>query len=154
MSQISEYLTESHRLCDTLFSELEDFVASKEWEGATKKFDQFSFELNSHLGREESVLFPEFEATAGSVSGPTQVMRIEHDRIRAVLISLYDAITVKDMESFIGASETMHILIQQHNMKEEQILYSMADNLLARRGEEIVKKMDEYKTRLQNEHAG
>ncbi len=35
-----------------------------------------------------------------------------------------------DGPRFLDLSETLMVLIQQHNMKEEQILYPMADNAI------------------------
>jgi iron-sulfur cluster repair protein YtfE (RIC family) len=42
-----------------------------------------------------------------------------------------EAITARDADSFLGLAETLMILTQQHNMKEEQILYPMSDRVLA-----------------------
>jgi hemerythrin-like domain-containing protein len=40
-------------------------------------------------------------------------------------------ITHSDQEQYLGLAETLLILMQQHNAKEEQILYPMSDNLLS-----------------------
>ena len=36
------------------------------------------------------------------------------------------------------------ILLQQHNMKEEQMLYAMCDNVLADQADELVEKMKNH----------
>ncbi len=61
--------------------------------------------------------------------GPTQMMRMEHAQMLQVLEQMKDDIINKDKEHFFGLSETLMMLMQQHNMKEEQMLYRMADNI-------------------------
>jgi hemerythrin-like domain-containing protein len=63
-------------------------------------------------------------------SGPTEVMRGEHRQMRDLLAQMKDALTSRDADAFSGAAETLLILMQQHNMKEENILYPMCDNAL------------------------
>jgi hemerythrin-like domain-containing protein len=36
----------------------------------------------------------------------------------------------QDQDAYLSLAESMMILLQQHNMKEEQMLYSMCDNML------------------------
>ena len=50
--------------------------------------------------------------------------------VRALLARLDDCLTASDARGFLGLAETMMVLVQQHNMKEEQVLYPMADELL------------------------
>jgi len=42
---------------------------------------------------------------------------------------------------FAGHAETLHILMQQHNMKEEQVLYPMTDRLLGGQAADLVAQM-------------
>jgi hemerythrin-like domain-containing protein len=65
------------------------------------------------------------------VAGPTLVMRGEHKEMRAILARLQDALERKDADDFAGEAETLLIMMQQHNMKEENILYPMCDSTLA-----------------------
>jgi hemerythrin-like domain-containing protein len=55
------------------------------------------------------------------------VMRIEHSQMKAILEDLKADIEKKDKNHFFGVSESLMMLMQQHNMKEEQMLYRMAD---------------------------
>ncbi|MDX2322458.1 MAG: hemerythrin domain-containing protein, partial [Moritella sp.] len=57
--------------------------------------------------------------------GPTEVMRNEHEQMRRMMTQMVEAIASKDTERFFGLSETLMMLMQQHNMKEEQMLYPM-----------------------------
>ena len=84
-----------------------------------------------HFQMEEEVLFPAFEAATGMTGGPTQVMRGEHDQMRALLEQLAEGVSAQDATRVLGLTESFMVFIQQHNMKEEQILYPMTDQRLA-----------------------
>ena len=53
------------------------------------------------------------------------------------------ALTDRDTEAFLGEAETLMVLTQQHNMKEEQILYPMTDRSLAGDAPDVVDQMRE-----------
>ncbi|MCH2298348.1 MAG: hemerythrin domain-containing protein [SAR324 cluster bacterium] len=91
---------------------------------------------------EETVLFPTFEEISGMCQGPTQVMRMEHQQMRNLLARMSEAVSSGDREEILEVGETMMILMQQHNMKEEGILYPMADQHLASYREELIERMD------------
>ncbi len=62
--------------------------------------------------------------------GPTQVMRMEHSQIRSLLEEMREAIFHGEQENFFSLSETLLIMTQQHNMKEENVLYPMCEKHL------------------------
>ena len=128
--QISNYMTHEHRACDTLFAEAEKAAASGDWAEAEKKFLEFANETLRHFKKEEEELFPAFEAKTGSSEGPTQVMRFEHEQVRGLAGKMADAIEKQDRDAYLSLAESMMILLQQHNMKEEQMLYAMCDRVL------------------------
>lgn len=83
-------------------------------------------------------MFPAFEAATGMTQGPTQVMRMEHRQMRGLMAQMQQAWAERDGEAFAGAAETLLILMQQHNMKEENILYPMCDqHVMADIGEQV-----------------
>jgi len=127
--QISNYLTSEHRLCDNIFAEAESLVASNSWEDAEKKFVEFANETLKHFKKEEDELFLEFEKKSGSSDGPTKVMRFEHEQVRGLIGKMAEAIEDRDRDAYLSLAESMMILLQQHNMKEEQMLYAMCDRL-------------------------
>ena len=102
-----------------------------DWARCGSALAGFALELRAHLAAEEAVLFPAFEAASGMKNGPTQMMRIEHEQMRELLGQLEAGLAAQDAEGFDGAAETLLILMQQHNMKEENILYPMCDRALA-----------------------
>jgi len=126
MSSIPQYLTSKHRECDQLFIEAEATVVKSDWRQAQLALVTFVKELESHLQAEENILFPEFEQATGMTSGPTVVMRGEHQQMRRLIEGLLEAISKQHKDDFLGLSETLLILMQQHNMKEEMMLYPMS----------------------------
>lgn len=131
MNEITDYLTDDHEHCDRLFADAENAVAAGQWERAASLFDDLMRDTLRHFRREEEVLFPEFEATTGMVGGPTRVMADEHIQMRNTLEGMAAAVAGRDTQAYLGLSETLLMLMQQHNMKEERILYPMADQALA-----------------------
>jgi len=127
---ISQFMTQEHRDCDTGFAKAEQLVAAEKWEEAEEAFLAFSNETLLHFKREEDELFPAFEAQTGSAEGPTQVMRYEHDQVRGLIGKLAEAVESQERDTYLSLCESMMILLQQHNMKEEQMLYAMCDRVL------------------------
>lgn len=138
MSNIKDFMTQDHRDCDEIFAQMEDAVASKSDE-ATLKFEEFADALTNHFKMEEMVLFPAFEQASGMREGPTQVMAMEHEQMRELLSKMSTAI--EDKDKFFGLSETLMILMQQHNMKEEQMLYPMAEQHLGDDADHLISRM-------------
>ncbi|MFA5454574.1 MAG: hemerythrin domain-containing protein [Sulfurimonas sp.] len=140
MSTIKEYLTASHGECDELFANMEDAV-SKSIERAKEAYETFAKEIERHFQMEERVMFLEFEQKTGMTQGPTAMMRHEHAQMRNLIAEMGKAIEAKDKDKFFGNSETLMILMQQHNMKEEQMLYTMAQQHLSAESDRIVDMM-------------
>jgi iron-sulfur cluster repair protein YtfE (RIC family) len=131
MPALTEPLHLHHKHCDELFADAEAVVASKDWERARPLVARFRAELDTHFCTEEEVLFPAFEAVTGMVGGPTQMMRFEHAQMRDLMDQMVGAVSGGDANTFAGVAETLLIFMQQHNMKEENILYPMCDRSLA-----------------------
>ncbi|SFV61468.1 putative protein [hydrothermal vent metagenome] len=127
---ISNYMKEEHRDCDTFFANAEEAVSLGEWEVAEERFVKFANQTLTHFRREEDELFPVFEEQTGSTQGPTMVMRYEHEQVKGLIGKMASAIETKDEDAYLSLAESMMILLQQHNMKEEQMLYSMCDRSL------------------------
>ena len=109
---------------------------------ALESIKSFLNEMEQHFQMEETVLFPTFEEISGMRQGPTQVMRMEHQQMRNLLARMSEAVSSGDGEKILEVGETMMILMQQHNVKEEGILYPMADQHLASYREELIERMD------------
>ena len=137
MTSIPEFMTTKHRECDELFTEAEAAAAKADWSLALTKWQLFTSELTQHFSQEEDVLFPKFEQATGMTAGPTQVMRMEHQQMRALVQDLDNALAAQDKDEYLGLSETLMVMMQQHNMKEEMMLYPMMAQNIAD-GEQVI----------------
>ncbi|NCA72871.1 MAG: hemerythrin domain-containing protein [Sphingobacteriia bacterium] len=124
---IAQLMTHDHRRCDQLLAVCEQDFSRSNWAGLAESGPAFSAALLGHFDLEEEVLFPELIDANPVAMGPTRVMTMEHQQMRALLDELRLAIEARDRASGLGVIETLHLLVQQHNMKEEGILYPMAD---------------------------
>lgn len=141
MSTIKEYLTNDHSKCDKIFAAMEE-QAGKSLSDAKELTQKFIDDMEHHFQMEERVMFAEFEAKTGMTEGPTAMMRLEHTQMRNLMSQLKEAIAQDDKDRFFSISETLMILLQQHNMKEEQMLYPMAGQHLSAESDRIIAMMD------------
>ncbi len=142
MSTIRSFMTEDHRHCDDLFAEAEQAIAQKNLGAAVAAFEHFRNAVLAHFDSEEKTLFPTFEAKTGITMGPTQVMRMEHVQMRALMDDAAEALKAGDADGYLGHAETLLIMMQQHNMKEENVLYPMCDQHLAGETPELLARLE------------
>jgi len=142
MSTIVDFLGSDHRACDDLFASAEGAVAQKNWDSARSLFERFQAAMARHLAMEEDVLFPAFEARTGNSMGPTQVMRMEHAQMRGLLQDMASAVADANHGRYLGLSETLNMLMQQHNLKEENMLYPMSDQVLGGERDSLIRAME------------
>jgi len=138
---ISTYLTKDHRNCDEVFASLENAVAKEDLNLVNNLFSDFQADLFHHFSMEETVMFPAFENRTGMTQGPTAMMRMEHEQMRSLLTQMKTDVSSKNKDHFFGLSESLMMLMQQHNMKEEQMLYAMADQHLGADALLVVEEM-------------
>ncbi|MEK7436721.1 MAG: hemerythrin domain-containing protein [Pseudomonadota bacterium] len=150
MSFPTQVLPDHHRHCDDLFVAAEEAAQRADWTAAGPAFERFHGQMKAHFEAEENLLFPAFEAATGMSAGPTQMMRHEHEQMRGLLAQLAAACEARDGEAYAGAAETLLMLMQQHNMKEENILYPMCDQALGAEAERLGADMDAL---LEKKHA-
>lgn len=122
---IQQLFSTDHNRLDFLFSHYLKNKANNR-DLATRIFGKFVEGLIKHIDQEEQILFPEFERVTGMYeSGPTFVMRQEHDLIKKMLFGITDGL--------VGREDTTHLeheltqLLQNHNLKEERVLYPHCD---------------------------
>ena len=142
MTNIRSFMTEDHRRCAGRFAEAEQAISKKDYAAASAAFDQFHSAMLAHFDTEEKMLFPTFEAKTGMTMGPTQVMRMEHTQIRSLMDAAVDALKSESQDDYLGQAETLLIMMQQHNMKEENVLYPMCDQHLAGETPELLARLE------------
>jgi iron-sulfur cluster repair protein YtfE (RIC family) len=140
MQTIAEFMSASHHACDETFAIAEQAALANSWSDAETAFNNFRTGLAMHFRMEEEALFPTL-VSAGGPAGPVQMMCMEHAQMNTLIEQMADTLTHHDAQGYGGLSETLLIVMQQHNLKEEQILYPIADHFLASQREALLGRM-------------
>lgn len=138
---LADYFTEDHRQCDQLFLAVEQAAEARDWAGIGQRAQAFCDRLERHFLMEEEDLFPAFEDVTGMHFGPTQIMRMEHQQMRQLLVELQESVQDQDADAVLGVTETLLMLMQQHNAKEEGMLYPMAERALGEEGQAMLERL-------------
>ncbi|AVR97058.1 hemerythrin domain-containing protein [Pseudoduganella armeniaca] len=141
MTTLHEYLADEHRACDAHYLQAEAHIADRDWEAACDAFGRFACALEQHLRGEEALLFPAMEKVLGSGAGPTAVMRMEHQHIRVLVQRMADAIDAHDANACFDHADSLRILMHQHNLKEENVLYPTALHLLGASAQPLLEQL-------------
>lgn len=142
MTSIRTFMADDHRHCDDLFADAEQAAAKNDAAKALAAFENFRNATLAHFDSEEKTLFPTFEAKTGMTMGPTQVMRMEHAQMRGLLDEAAQALATGDVDAYLGHADTLLIMMQQHNLKEENVLYPMCDQHLAAEAPEVLRRLE------------
>jgi iron-sulfur cluster repair protein YtfE (RIC family) len=147
MATITGYLTGDHRLADALFDAAQESGRRGDWLACRETIARFRAALESHMQVEEQVLFPAFEQATGMASGPTAVMRIEHQQMLQQLDAIAAAASSGDGASFASAAGNFKAALDLHSRKEEQILYPMCDRVAdANLADEVERTLERIRT--------
>lgn len=141
MTDITTIMSADHHTCDEAFARTEELIADGNWSDGSEHFKKFHDAMEHHFSMEESVLFPAFENRTGMTMGPTEVMRGEHVQMRALFAEMAESVEKQDSEQYLGLSETLLMVMSQHNSKEEQMLYRMADQALGQSVDDVLERM-------------
>jgi hemerythrin-like domain-containing protein len=140
MTSLSATLTEHHRLCDALFESASEAADAGDWSALRKRLATMSDALLRHFAFEEDALFPAFEAMTGLSEGPTAVMRMEHAHMRNLLQGLAAAAPEHDPDGCRAELDNLFVMLQQHNAKEEGVLYPACEQLPAERRDALAEE--------------
>jgi len=142
-ASLTEFFSADHERCDSLYASLE--AVAQSGEDARVLFRSFDTAMRRHFAMEEEGFFPQFDRLMGMENqGPTAIMREEHAQMRGLLDRMSIATAEQDLETLLSAGDTLLILIQQHNMKEEQMLYPTADEAFGVEIDDLLKKLVLY----------
>jgi len=144
MTILSTFMKDGHRACDAEFANMENAIADDNWNEGKKLFEKFASDLIHHFDMEEKVMFVAFEAKSENAHcNPTPVMIMEHTQMRNIIESMREKLNTKDKDGFFGDSETLMMTMQQHNMKEEQMMYPMIDEAMGEESSTLLDSMKE-----------
>lgn len=122
---LEEFFTQDHRACDELWAEVE--ASSARPEAFAQALRAFDARMRRHFAWEEDLLFPAIEKATGMHGmGPTEIMRQEHRQMKGLL----DQMAGAEPQEVLDQGDTLMMLIQQHNSKEEMMLYPMGQEAL------------------------
>lgn len=141
MNKISAYLETDHARCDGLYLRVLTSVAERDWPQASAHLDRFVQALQRHITMEESIIFSAFEAATGSTSGPTESLRREHLQLNGILQRLGAAIAQRQLSAVADHADTFRIMLWQHSLKEDGILYPLADRVLHDQQDQLISAM-------------
>lgn len=140
---LTEFLSADHERIDGLYAGM--VAMAQAGQDARAEFGIFETSMRRHIAMEEEGFFPQLDRVMGlGNQGPTAVMREEHVQIREMLDRMAGCAAEGDRAGLLAAGETFVMLIQQHNMKEQQMLYPMADEAFGPEIEDLLKKLALY----------
>lgn len=142
----TEALTREHRIIERALRVLErltdeDSPAVERLEGVVEVLRVVGDRC--HHGKEEQVLFPALaEVGHGPQDGPVGAMLVDHEEGRALLTELEDeAVALRagrgDPRRIARAGARYAALLRDHIEREDEVLFPMADELLAGREDEL-----------------
>lgn len=139
---LEDMLIVEHRRCDDLFAEAEAAAQEGDQERTELLFGRLEMGMERHFTIEEEGFFQEVDQRMGLMGGgPVAVMRDEHQQMRGMLRRMAGALAESNLEDFLAASDTMIYLMEQHNMKEEEMLYPMAEEVLGAEMDQLLQRL-------------
>ncbi len=143
---VNEALSWDHDRLDALEDAAFRARAAGDLQSAYDLYAEFAVGLQRHIGFEEELLFPAFEAGTGMppTVGPTSVMRAEHREIRQLLDEI--AACIGDAAAPVERLRArFHAVLGDHNLKEEHVLYPGTDDLLgSEEADRLVRQIQRY----------
>ncbi|CRI64708.1 Hemerythrin HHE cation binding domain protein [Thiocapsa sp. KS1] len=137
MTAITDTFTEDHHRCDRLLAAAEASAGGSDWAAIGAAAAALSAAMECHFTLEEDIVFPALAQVFFVAENPIEIMCSEHAQMRQLLADLGEVVGARDKSGFLGILETLHFLVQQHNYKEEGIIYPMADGALPQRAAEM-----------------
>jgi len=139
------FFSQDHQDCDSRWADVEELLDTADIETARPAWQKFDASMRRHFAMEEEVLFPAFDARSGMAGGgPVAVMKMEHQQMRGLLDQIGAAMEAGDAGEAMDVGDTLLMLIQQHNVKEEGMLYPMAENILAAEWAALAARLEKY----------
>lgn len=143
---VTGFLQADHQRLDAILPDVERLADAGSFAQARQRFGELAAGLAWHIGAEEEVLFPFFEAKTGMTNGPTVVMRGEHKELRDYMKRVVAALDAGDLAAARSAIGEFVTLLSTHNSKEESMLYPMTDRAMdsVEAQERLVRRIAKY----------
>lgn len=128
-----------HRVIQSVLDAMEKEVASIQAGQPPRK--QFWLDVSDflehfadgvHHAKEEDLLFPVLaERGIAEEGGPIGCMKQEHVQGRALRQRIHDAATDKDTSALLDGAREFVLLLREHILKEETVLFQLARHVLS-----------------------
>lgn len=135
-SHIEELMTE-HQAVLKMLDEMGTTLSmasqsnSSEWKASLEKACAFfRKEVVLHFRKEEEALFPALRVHLGLGAGPIEVMLREHQLHNSLFSQLQATVEAADLGAIRSVWESFNSLLTTHIMKEDTVLFPMADHFL------------------------
>jgi hemerythrin-like domain-containing protein len=123
-----------HRSLERGFDDLAETWARGDVERTRRDLLLTGNDLRRHMRAEDDVLFAAFEAQTGlRDTGPTSVLRREHEQIVLRLDELQQLLGAGDRSSVARRLSLLRALLADHWSREEQIVFTSCDEILETR---------------------
>ncbi|MGB5831091.1 MAG: hemerythrin domain-containing protein [Thiohalocapsa sp.] len=136
-SAITDSFTLDHQRCDRLLATAESRIGSGDWSAIATAVQALIRSMQEHFRIEEQTLFPRLAEIFLVSAQPIEELCSEHTQMRRLFEDFGAAVEARDKHACAGVLETLHFSAQQHNYKEEAVLYPMADGALRETGAEV-----------------
>lgn len=141
MQAITDLLSLNHERCDQLFAAVETAIGKDNATQAQTAFNAFHHAMQRHFTIEDVILFPAFEQNNDSDLGVTHMMRMEHEQMRELIEQIQGTLNNGNLQACASLAANLLPLIQQHNLKEEQVLYPLLDRALHDKTTELIQRI-------------
>ena len=141
MSSTNNWLIHEHSLYENLLSQCTEAVEIEDWKTVDSLFKRLVTHLKRHMGLEEEVLYPAYEAATHAPQGPTGALREEHDRIVRLVTDMARVIKTRDSDYVLECLAHLEGQMIKHHEKEEDLFLPMASHILDARREEITRQL-------------
>jgi hemerythrin-like domain-containing protein len=139
------FFEQDHRDCDARWVDVEELLDADDIEMAQAAWRKYEASMYRHLAMEEEVLMPAIEAKGGEADEAViEIISAEHEQMRGLLEQISEAIQSGDAGQAIELGDALLMLVQQHNESEENLLYPMAEDLLADEWDDLSRALAEY----------
>lgn len=136
---VTSYMEQDHDLIDGIAERALAAAEARDFDALRREATEFLARLRHHIDVEENVLFPVFEQRTGMVAaGPSRQMRVEHELMQPLLAQMEQAVAGNDSVGFQLSVKALFDILKPHNMKEEQMMYPMIDELAGQEGPALV----------------
>lgn len=138
MGKTTQDLRDEHAAIENVLLIMENRIAKNENDDDLFKFGAEVIEFlviftdKCHHGKEEGYLFRAMEAKGvPNQGGPIGTLLHEHEEARGYIAEMRKAVEAKEREAFVAAAAAYIKMLRAHVLKENRILFPLADRVLS-----------------------